>query len=1292
MEKPPHLLARVHVISLLRKSLQALGLLLLLALLVVGGGFAVFNGWFLPRLEQFRPQLEQSLSQATGRQVSVASLSGQWQGLAPQLQLRGLRIANPVTADALTLERVAVVPSWWSLLSWEPLFSSITIDGPSVALLRRADGHVLLNGFDMSAPASQPQPAGSEPSANWLLKHSRIDIRQARISWEDQALGLPRLDLQQGQLTLSQTLLGHRLSLSGQPVATLGKGFDMELAWRGNDFRQWRNWAGNMRIRLNGAQAGVVSRYMEKIGLINSGEGSGTLEADFADGHINSLSADVSIHNAAYTPKDARTLVLPAISGKLQLERSARGSYAINASNLTLASASGLAFDKSTIRGDWTPGEQGQGKLTLDNVNVAHLTPFIRALGGDGNSLFARFAPSGQLKNLSLSWQGPLQSPRQYAVATRFEQLAWQAFSSVPGVSGVSGELSFGEQGGQLRLNSRHAALNYPTVFPQLLNFDQLDGRVDWRNHGPQTEVEFHDVTFANADLSGHFAGHYQHDGKGPGVVDFTADVAKVAAVRVPAYLPHAVGQDTLRWLNAALLGGTASNVRMVLKGDLANFPFAGGKGGQFSVDAKVDQGRLLYEKGWPTIDNIQADLGFHNEKMLISARSGSTLGVPLSGVRVGIDDLGAASSILSVQGRAQGPLASMLKFTTSSPVDGWLDGFTGGIQAGGNAALDLQLGIPLSGKQPVKVHGDILLSGNQLAFKGLPIPPASNAHGTLSFTEYGVESKGVQFAALGGQFQLKASSTPAGRMNFDIHGDADSHQALGLYLPLLAPYVNGHSPFSVQFVVHKGLENLTVQSGLLGTAIVAPAPLGKPAADSLPLSLRFAPGKTAQQPYRLDFDAGSVASGSLLLDVHGNLKSGVVAAGRPIGKQPDEGLALRLAAPQVDLQRWVAAIASPGGSQGGVSTVRQIDLPLLIELDSPQVEGWGGSLHQVSASLSNRRLRNAWSLDVRARELNGSVDYLPAGSGLLRANLAYAILRPPAAGAADEADTTMVDKGDWPELDIRVGDLIYQNKTVGKLELRARREGRDWVLNPLRLQAAEGSLQGSARVRRGEAGKEVQARYQLDSSDVGKLLARIGLQDTFRKGEGSLSGNMSWPGGLFDVSASRLSGDMTLALKNGRFAKVDPGVARLLGVLSLQSLSRRVKLDFTDVFSDGFAFDTISGNATVSKGVFVSDNVHMKGPAADVALKGQVNLASETQDVRIRVQPHLAESVALAAGAALLNPVVGVAALAAQKVLQDPFGKILSVDYAITGSFANPKIDKLAAEPLKNNKRIPSP
>jgi uncharacterized protein YhdP len=86
--------------------------------------------------------------------------------------------------------------------------------------------------------------------------------------------------------------------------------------------------------------------------------------------------------------------------------------------------------------------------------------------------------------------------------------------------------------------------------------------------------------------------------------------------------------------------------------------------------------------------------------------------------------------------------------------------------------------------------------------------------------------------------------------MNFDIRGEADSKQALDHYLPMLSPYVSGHSPFAVQFVVQKGLENLVVSSSLQGVSILAPAPAGKQAADVLPLSLRVTPGKPLSSRY----------------------------------------------------------------------------------------------------------------------------------------------------------------------------------------------------------------------------------------------------------------------------------------------------------------------------------------------------------------------------------------------------------------------------------------------------------
>jgi uncharacterized protein YhdP len=130
--------------------------------------------------------------------------------------------------------------------------------------------------------------------------------------------------------------------------------------------------------------------------------------------------------------------------------------------------------------------------------------------------------------------------------------------------------------------------------------------------------------------------------------------------------------------------------------------------------------------------------------------------------------------------------------------------------------------------------------------------------------------------------------------------------------------------------------------------------------------------------------------------------------------------------------------------------------------------------------------------------------------------------------------------------------------------------------------------------------------------------------------------------------------------------------------VISLQSLARRIRLDFTDVFSEGFAFDTLKGSALINQGIFKSDNVVMKGPGADVRIRGEVNLASESQQLQVHVEPHLSEGVALAAGAALINPVIGVAALAAQKVLQDPVSKIFAVDYSITGALTDPVVTKL--------------
>jgi uncharacterized protein YhdP len=125
-----------------------------------------------------------------------------------------------------------------------------------------------------------------------------------------------------------------------------------------------------------------------------------------------------------------------------------------------------------------------------------------------------------------------------------------------------------------------------------------------------------------------------------------------------------------------------------------------------------------------------------------------------------------------------------------------------------------------------------------------------------------------------------------------------------------------------------------------------------------------------------------------------------------------------------------------------------------------------------------------------------------------------------------------------------------------------------------------------------------------------------------------------------------------------------------------LQTLIRRLTLDFRDVFGEGFAFDNIRGEFDFINGVMNTTDLKIRAPSAKIFLKGSINLLNETQNIQARVQPALGESVAV--GTMIANPIAGAAIWAAQKILKDPFGQIFTVEYQITGSWSDPKVNKL--------------
>jgi uncharacterized protein YhdP len=200
---------------------------------------------------------------------------------------------------------------------------------------------------------------------------------------------------------------------------------------------------------------------------------------------------------------------------------------------------------------------------------------------------------------------------------------------------------------------------------------------------------------------------------------------------------------------------------------------------------------------------------------------------------------------------------------------------------------------------------------------------------------------------------------------------------------------------------------------------------------------------------------------------------------------------------------------------------------------------------------------------------------------------------------------------------------------------------------------------------------------FRLDIDDSGELLRRFGMADVIRRGKGRLEGQIAWIGSPLSLDYPSLNGQFNVNVASGQFLKADPGIAKLLGVLSLQALPRRLALDFRDVFSEGFSFDFIRGDVSINQGLAFTNNLQMKGVNAAVLMEGSADIAKETQNLTVVVVPEINAGTASLI-ATVINPAIGIGTFLAQYFLRRPLTQAATQEFHIDGTWANPKITKL--------------
>src|SRR5439155_17182920 len=490
------------------------------------------------------------------------------------------------------------------------------------------------------------------------------------------------------------------------------------------------------------------------------------------------------------------------------------------------------------------------------------------------------------------------------------------------------------------------------------------------------------------------------------------------------------------------------------------------------------------------------------------------------------------------------------------------------------------------------------------------------------------------------------------------------------------------------------------------------PAPLRKPAEAALPLRYQtalatetLAAGQSARDSLR--FELGSVVQALYLRDVSGDttkvLRGGVgVLEPAP---SPSGGVSANISLASVNVDAWEAIAAKLWGGLtttsaaggGGDAAADGGYAPTAIALRAQDVLIGSRHLSKVVAGVSQDD--GLWRANVDAEQLNGYVEFRPARRGGGAAGRVYARLSRlslPKSDADDVAQLLDQQPSTVPALDIVVDDFELRGKRLGRVEVEAvnrlagegRDTIRDWRLTRLVMTTPEARFNatgnwaaltpsGSTPAGSTPTRRRAVLDFKLDLTDSGAFLDRVGTPKAVRGGKGSLSGQISWLGSPLAIDYASLAGQFNVAIEGGQFLKAQAGAARLLSVLSLQSLPRRLALDFRDLFQEGFAFDNLRGDVGINQGVAHPNNLRMRGVQAVVLMEGNADIARETQDLRVIVVPEINAGTASLAYA-VINPAVGLGTFLAQVFLRKPLTQAGTREFRVTGPWADPKIDRV--------------
>ncbi|MCK8684397.1 YhdP family protein [Pseudomonas umsongensis] len=1252
-------------------ALTRWGLGLCALVLVVMALYVSLGRELAPLVAEYRGEVETKASEALGMPLQIGELKGNWSGFAPILSAHDVTVGEG--ANALHLENVRAVPDLWeSLLAREVRIANLELNGLKISLKQGDDGAWALEGL----PVKDDQPLEPEQLLNRMQMIQQLSVLDSQVTlqpWGESPLTLTYVGatLKTGA---SRQRLDARLTLpDGQPLA-----LSVRTRIRAS---QWQDGEAQVYVSLPQSDwSKWLPETLTQQWNFSELKAGGELWATWGKGALQSGAVRLNApqFKGAYAERKPIQINNLALNGYFQ--RSAEGmlvtvdSLAMNLGETRWESRLQL---KQATSSDKT---QNIWHLQADRLDLTPLTPVLNALAPlpEGvATVVERLKVTGGLRNVLIDVKPNATDDSRFSFAANLDRVGFDAYHGAPAARNVTGSISGDLGHGELRMDSKDFMLHLDPIFAKPWQYIQANATLTWKLDKESFTLiaPYLKVLGEEGKIAGDFLIRLFFDEAREDYMDLRVGLVDGDGRYTAKYLPTVLSPALDEWLRTAILKGAVDQGFFQYQGSLNHGAEETAR--SISLFFKVHDAELAFQPGWPHVSKVTGDVFVEDSGVRILASKGQLLDTQVRDIYVNIPHVPAGqNSHLFLDGAFAGGLGDGLKILKEAPI-GTAETFAGW-EGEGDLQGKLKLDIPLAkGEQP-KILVDFKTAKARLK---LPEPPLelTQLKGDFRFdSTKGLSGQNIsarafdkpvtaQIFADGREGKLNTRVTASGQVEVKKLKDW-----LGVTQPLP---VSGVIPYQLQLTLDGADSQLMVNSSLKGVAVDLPAPFGLAADVGRDTSFRMTL-QGAERRYWANY--GELASFTFAAPTgnfaggRGELFLGNGTAALPGAK----GLRIRGVLSELDVGPWQDLVSKYAGQDPGGNAKQLLSGA---DIKVGKLSAFGTTLDQAVVQLT--RKPSSWALQLDSQQVKGSASIPDAKAAPMVINLQTVRLPAPDPKVlADENSPdplASVDPTKIPALDITINQLYQGNDLVGAWSLKVRSTARGIALNSLDMGLKGMLLQGSGGWEGPPGASTSWYKGRISGKNLADVLKGWGYAPSVTSQEFHMDVDARWPGSPAWMGTKRLSGTLDASLKEGQFVEVEGSAQalRVFGLLNFNSIGRRLRLDFSDLFGKGLSYDRVKGLLVATNGVYVTrEPIRLTGPSSTIELDGTLNMVADQIDAKLLVTLPVTNNLPIAAlivGA----PAIGGALFLIDKLIGDRVARFASVKYTVKGPWKEPKI-----------------